>query len=117
MSLSESILAGVAQAFDALGDLASTVQIQHRTPRVFNYADQSFSAGTATRTARAYIQRGDAGTLEHGSREDETGLRFICRVTLEGRFNYGDLIDIGKGFQPTRVRESSDFVSVVDVDA
>lgn len=110
-------MAGVTQAFDALGDLVSTVQVQHRTPRVFNYADQSFSSGATTRTARAYIQRGEASALEHGSREDETGLRFICRVTLEGRFNYGDLIDIGQGFKPARVRESSDFVSVVDVDA
>lgn len=117
MSLTSSIQAAISVAFGALGDLVQQVSIRSRTGSGFDYSNLQASSFGPPRIVRAFIEEGRADNLTAGSRDDVSGLRFVKRVTLEGRVHPDDEIDIGDGFRPFRIREVSDFAAVIDVDA
>lgn len=117
MSLQSAITEGVGLAFNAIDELCVDATLHMSGNREFDYGSQIYIETVTTESARVFVQEGDANALRSGSRMAEHGVEYIKIVYVPRRMSGVDKIDIGDGPRPFRIRETSDFLTVIDVDA
>lgn len=116
MSLVFDIQGGVTAAFEAIDPLCREITLHKAGNRAFDYGTQLYNETVSTETIRAFVQEGDAGALQDGSRLVDHGLEYLVTVYIPRRLSGVDKVDIGSGPKAFRIREVSDFLTVIDVD-
>lgn len=116
MNLVTAIQGGVSGAFEAIDSLCRDATLYYVGNRAFDYGSQSYSETVNTEPIRVFVQEGNSGAPQDGSRLVSHGLEYLVTVYIPKRLAGADRIDIGDGPKTFRVRETSDFLTVIDVD-